>query len=96
MSPTIFLEFVWKVARYTSAAPAMFQELDNYVDGGVLANNPSSYGLTAIQTFHRYVHVMSRSQLSSSQISNCLMHVGWAIWIQILNDHTQSKIEGGF
>ena len=42
-------EYVWKVARYTSAAPIYFTEMDNYVDGGILANNPSGVGLTAIQ-----------------------------------------------
>lgn len=47
------LELVWKVARYTSAAPMNFSECDGYVDGGVLANNPSEYGLTAIQNHHR-------------------------------------------
>ena len=40
---------MWKVARYTSAGPVYFNEKDNYVDGGVLAQNPSSVGLTAIQ-----------------------------------------------
>ena len=30
-----------------------FTELDDYVDGGVLANNPCDHGLTAIQNFHR-------------------------------------------
>ena len=30
-----------------------FSECDGYVDGGVLANNPSEYGLTAIQNYHR-------------------------------------------
>lgn len=48
---------VWKVARYTSAAPMFFTEFEDYVDGGVLANNPCEYGLTAIQNFHREVHV---------------------------------------
>lgn len=46
------LEPVWKVARYTSAAPVYFKEIDDYVDGGVLANNPSETGLTAIQNYH--------------------------------------------
>ena len=42
-------EYVWKVARYTSAAPIYFTEFEDYVDGGVLAQNPSVLGLTAIQ-----------------------------------------------
>ena len=47
------LEKVWKVARYTTAAPMFFKECDDYVDGGVLANNPSETGLTAVQEhFH--------------------------------------------
>ena len=29
-----------------------FSEFENYVDGGVLANNPSEVGLTEIQDFH--------------------------------------------
>ena len=43
---------VWKVARYSSAAPILFKELDDYVDGGVLANNPSSAALTVIQEMY--------------------------------------------
>ena len=34
-----------------------FTEFEDYVDGGVLANNPCDYGLTAIQNFHRELHV---------------------------------------
>jgi predicted acylesterase/phospholipase RssA len=31
---------VWKVARMASAAPLFFEEFEDHVDGGVLANNP--------------------------------------------------------
>lgn len=46
-------QLVWKVARYTTAAPMFFTEFEDYVDGGVLANNPCSYGFSAIKNFHR-------------------------------------------
>ena len=46
------IELVWKVGRYTSAAPIYFTECDNYVDGGLLANNPCSDALTKIQVYY--------------------------------------------
>ena len=49
----VLIDEVWKVARYTSAAPMFFSECDDYVDGGVLCNNPTDSGLTAIQSFYR-------------------------------------------
>lgn len=48
-----YLELVWKVGRYTSAAPMFFTEFESYVDGGVICNNPTDYGLTAIQNYCR-------------------------------------------
>ena len=41
------------MARYSSAAPLHFSEMDGYIDGGILASNPSDYGLTAIQDFYQ-------------------------------------------
>lgn len=46
-------EPICKVARYTSAAPMFFNEMDDYVDGGMLANNPCDIGLTNIQNHYR-------------------------------------------
>ncbi len=46
---TFIAELVWKVGRYTSAAPFYFTEFENYIDGGMLANNPSEAALTVIQ-----------------------------------------------
>lgn len=49
----VYSEPIWKVARYTTAAPMYFTECDNYVDGGVLANNPCIDGLNKIQSFYQ-------------------------------------------
>ena len=49
----LYTDPVWKVARYTSAAPMFLKECDNYVDGGVICNNPTDCGLTVIQNFYR-------------------------------------------
>ena len=48
---------MWKVARYTSAAPTYFTESDEYVDGGLMANNPSHEGLKAIRNFYPGLHI---------------------------------------
>ena len=50
---TFFSEDVWKVARYTSAAPLYFTVKDDYLDGGLLSGNPTEDALTAIQQFYR-------------------------------------------
>ena len=47
---------MWEVARYTSAAPVYLDELHDYVDGGILANNPGASGLTAIQQTYRSIN----------------------------------------
>lgn len=43
---------VWKVARYTSAAPVYFFPEDGYIDGGIKANNPTDFALTKIQKYY--------------------------------------------
>ena len=46
-------EEVWKVARYTCAAPTIFKEMDDFVDGGLLAQNPSTLGIARIQEYYQ-------------------------------------------
>jgi patatin-like phospholipase/acyl hydrolase len=42
-------ETAYKVALYTSAAPTYFPSVDGFVDGGVIANNPSMAALLQTQ-----------------------------------------------
>ena len=42
------IESIVKVAMYTSAAPTYFPSVDGYIDGGVIANNPSVAAITQV------------------------------------------------
>jgi patatin-like phospholipase/acyl hydrolase len=41
-------ELIYKVAMYTSAAPTYFPSVDGYIDGGVIANNPSMAAIAQV------------------------------------------------
>lgn len=51
----------YKVALYTSAAPTYFPSVDGYVDGGVIANNPSMAAL--LQTQDKRAKIKNRPDL---------------------------------
>lgn len=46
------LQLVWKAARASGAAPSFFRPEGNFVDGGILANNPSLALLTEIAEYN--------------------------------------------
>jgi calcium-independent phospholipase A2 len=43
---------VWKAARASGAAPSFFRAEGNFVDGGIISNNPSLDLLTEIAEFN--------------------------------------------
>ena len=43
---------MWHACRCTSAAPMYFQSCGDYVDGGVMANNPSMAAWAEIQHYY--------------------------------------------
>lgn len=42
-------ELVWRVARSTGAAPSFFSKFEHYLDGGLIANNPTLDLLSEVQ-----------------------------------------------
>jgi len=53
---------IWKVARATSAAPLYFDAVGPFVDGGLLANNPTVDVLTEITEFNTSLEAKGEHQ----------------------------------
>lgn len=51
-APTLNKQLVWKVARATSAAPIYFHSFETFVDGGLIANNPTIDAMTEIHEYN--------------------------------------------
>ena len=47
-----FLVPVWKACRASCAVPLFFTSFNDYVDGGVMANNPCEYAMAAISRYN--------------------------------------------
>ena len=67
--PSIANVPLWKVARYSGAAPTFFTSLDKYLDGALLANNPTIDSLVEINSLHKLR--MPRRQTHSFSSGAC-------------------------
>ncbi len=90
-------ELAYKVGLYTSAAPTYFPSVDGYVDGGVIANNPSMAALAQTQD-PRVIFPSGRERPALSDVvlisfscGKAMMHIkgknldwGFAQWVQPL------------
>ena len=45
-------QYVWKAARSSGAAPTFFRTMGRYIDGGLMANNPTLDALTEIHEYN--------------------------------------------
>ena len=86
-------QLAYKVALYTSAAPTYFQAVDGFVDGGVVANNPSMAALAQTQDHRALKHAPEHNQIALLSIGTgqSLMRIekknldwGQAQWIKPL------------
>ncbi|KAJ8263919.1 hypothetical protein GJAV_G00143080 [Gymnothorax javanicus] len=51
---------VWYAARATSAAPIYFRSMDHFLDGGLLANNPTLDSMAEIHRYNKALHSQGR------------------------------------
>lgn len=46
-------QLVWRAARSSGAAPTYFRPMGRFVDGGLLANNPTLDAMTEIHQYNK-------------------------------------------
>lgn len=67
-------QLVWKAVRASSAAPSYFTACDQFIDGGILANNPT---MDMLVEFQRYNHVMQlKNRTSEMRQINLVLSLG--------------------
>lgn len=51
---------IWKAARATGAAPSYFRAFGCFLDGGLIANNPTLDALTEVHEYNMALHSVNR------------------------------------
>ncbi|XP_043924421.1 85/88 kDa calcium-independent phospholipase A2 isoform X2 [Protopterus annectens] len=54
-------QLVWRAARSSGAAPSYFRPMNRFLDGGLLANNPTLDALTEIHAYNKSLKMKDRS-----------------------------------
>ncbi|KAK2586301.1 hypothetical protein KPH14_001551 [Odynerus spinipes] len=55
-------QLLWKAARATGAAPSYFRAFGRFLDGGLIANNPTLDAMTEIHEYNLALHVVGREK----------------------------------
>lgn len=53
-------QLIWKAARATGAAPSYFRAFGHFLDGGLIANNPTLDAMTEIHEYNMALHSVNR------------------------------------
>ena len=64
---------LWKAARCSGAAPTYFRPMDSFLDGGLIANNPTLDALTEI---HNYCKANQKERLKHKKEVSVVLSVG--------------------
>ncbi|XP_075679412.1 85/88 kDa calcium-independent phospholipase A2-like [Dermatophagoides pteronyssinus] len=69
-------EYLWKVARATSAAPTYFNQCEQYIDGALVANNPTLDLLTEIESIKRANKIMDKNNNTEILDIDAIVSIG--------------------
>lgn len=58
--PTPENQLIWRAARATGAAPSYFRAFGRFLDGGLIANNPTLDAMTEIHEYNMALHSINR------------------------------------
>lgn len=53
-------QLIWQAARATGAAPSYFRAFEHFLDGGLIANNPTLDAMTEIHELNMALHSVGR------------------------------------
>lgn len=70
-------QLVWQAARATGAAPSYFRAFGSFLDGGLIANNPTLDAMTEIHEYNMALRSIGRDAEVvpvSFEIHNCCIH----------------------
>ena len=59
-TPTPDEQLIWRAARATGAAPSYFRAFGRFLDGGLIANNPTLDAMTEIHEYNMALRSVSR------------------------------------
>ncbi|XP_076648971.1 calcium-independent phospholipase A2 VIA [Halictus rubicundus] len=61
-------QLIWHAARATGAAPSYFREFCKFLDGGLIANNPTLDAITEINEYNLALRAMGREDIPLSLV----------------------------
>uniref|UniRef100_A0A2I3N1H7 phospholipase A2 n=1 Tax=Papio anubis TaxID=9555 RepID=A0A2I3N1H7_PAPAN len=71
-------QLVWRAARSSGAAPTYFRPNGRFLDGGLLANNPTLDAMTEIHEYNQ--DLIRKAAESDPSQSNSPIVCGWGAW----------------